>query len=118
MVKDALHFWDLADGKHLQTVDLESQYQMVLELRPSHDPEATWGFVGVVVSTDDLSASVWRRSRQDGTRRADKVITIPDEPRPPAPLAGIRQGVRSRPGRAGCHSSSTAVASSRSRPCW
>ena len=76
----ALHFWDLAAGKHLQTVDLGEQYQMVLELRPSHDPEQTWGFVGVVVSTDDLSASVWRWSLQDGIWRADKVITIPAEP--------------------------------------
>jgi ABC-2 type transport system permease protein len=25
-----------------------------------HDPEATWGFVGVVISTEDLSGSVWR----------------------------------------------------------
>src|SRR5580700_8705268 len=76
----ALHFWDLAAGKHLQTVDLGEQYQMVLELRPSHDPDQTWGFVGVVVSTDDLSASVWRWSLQDGIWRADKVITIPAEP--------------------------------------
>ena len=62
----ALHFWDLAAGKHLQTVDLGEQYQMVLELRPAHDPDKTWGFVGVVVSAEDLSASVWRWSRQDG----------------------------------------------------
>ena len=46
----ALHFWDLAAGKHLQAVDLGEQHQMVLELRPAHDPEATWGFVGVVIS--------------------------------------------------------------------
>ena len=43
---------------------------MVLELRPSHDPEATWGFVGVVVSTEDLSgvdlALAPRRRRVDG----------------------------------------------------
>ena len=71
---------DLAAGQHQQTVDLGEQYQMVLELRPSHDPEQTWGFVGVVVSTEDLSASVWRWSRQDGSWRADKVITIPAEP--------------------------------------
>ena len=76
----ALHFWDLAAGKHLQTVDLGEQHQMALELRPSHDPEQTWGFVGVVVSTEDLSASVWRWSRQDGEWRAGKVITIPAEP--------------------------------------
>jgi selenium-binding protein 1 len=79
----ALHFWDLAAGKHLQTVDLGEQHQMALELRPSHDPEQTWGFVGVVVSTEDLSASVWRWSRQDGEWRAGKVITIPAEPADP-----------------------------------
>ena len=53
---------------------------MALELRPAHDPEATWGFVGVVVSTEDLSASVFRWHRDGGEWRADKVITIPAEP--------------------------------------
>ena len=75
-----LHFWDLAAGKLQQTVDLGAQHQMALELRPSHDPNATWGFVGVVVSTEDLSASVWRWSRDNGSWRADNVITIPAEP--------------------------------------
>ena len=32
---------------------------MVLELRPAHDPTKTYGFVGVVVSVEDLSASIW-----------------------------------------------------------
>ncbi len=82
----ALHFWDLAAGRHLQTLDLGEQHQMVLELRPSHDPEQTWGFVGVVTNTDDLSASVWRWSLQDGVWRADKVITIPAEPADPDTL--------------------------------
>ena len=59
---------------------------MVLELRPSHDPEATWGFVGVVVSTADLSASVWRWHRDDDEWKVDKVITIPAEPADPADL--------------------------------
>ncbi len=75
-----LHFWDLAEGRHVQHVDLGAEHQMVLELRPSHDPEATWGFVGVVVSTEDLSASIWRWHRDDGQWSADKVITIPAEP--------------------------------------
>ncbi|MGH3833779.1 MAG: selenium-binding protein SBP56-related protein [Pseudonocardiaceae bacterium] len=79
----ALHFWDLAAGTHLQRVDLGAQHQMVLELRPAHDPEATWGFVGVVVSTQDLSASVWRWHRAGGGWAADKVITIPAEPADP-----------------------------------
>ncbi|MCA1672135.1 MAG: selenium-binding family protein, partial [Actinobacteria bacterium] len=52
----------------------------VLELRPAHDPEATYGFVGVVVSTEDLSASVWRWYRDGDRWVADKVITIPAEP--------------------------------------
>ena len=78
----ALHFWDLAEGRHAQRVDLGAQHQMVLELRPSHDPNATWGFVGVVISTEDLSASVWRWHREDGEWTAEKVITIPAEPAP------------------------------------
>lgn len=76
----ALHFWNLADGRHVQRVDLGEQHQMVLELRPSHDPEATWGFGGVVVSTEDLSASVWRWRHDGDSWRVNKVITIPAEP--------------------------------------
>src|SRR6184192_2195579 len=82
----AIHFWDLAAGKHVQRVDLGAHHQMVLELRPSHDPEATWGFVGVVVSTADLSASVWRWHRDGGEWTVDRVITIPAEPADPADL--------------------------------
>ena len=81
-----LHFWDLAEGRHQQTVDLGSEHQMVLELRPSHDPDATWGFVGVVVSTADLSASVWRWHRDGEEWKAEKVITIPAEPADPDDL--------------------------------
>ncbi|MCG6498542.1 selenium-binding family protein, partial [Kitasatospora sp. A2-31] len=55
----ALHFWELDSGRHLQRIDLGDQYQMVLELRPAHDPQAEWGFAGVVVNVEDLSASVW-----------------------------------------------------------
>jgi methanethiol oxidase len=81
-----LHFWDLSAGAHQQTVDLGAEQQMVLELRPSHDPEATWGFVGVVISTADLSASVWRWYRDGGEWQVEKVITIPAEPADPADL--------------------------------
>src|SRR5438045_8014327 len=76
----AIHFWDLAAGKHVQRVDLGAQHQMALEVRPSHDPEATWGFVGVVISTEDLSGSVWRWFRDGDEWKAEKVITIPAEP--------------------------------------
>ncbi|RFU20461.1 selenium-binding protein SBP56-related protein [Geodermatophilus marinus] len=81
-----LHFWDLAEGKHRQTVDLGPEHQMVLEIRPSHDPDATWGFVGVVISTADLSASVWRWHREGDEWRVDEVISIPAEPADPADL--------------------------------
>jgi selenium-binding protein 1 len=54
---------------------------MVLELRPAHDVRKAYGFVGVVTSTADLSASVWLWERaDDGTVSARKVITIPAEP--------------------------------------
>ena len=82
----SLHFWDLAAGVHTQEIDLGAEHQMVLELRPAHDPEATHGFVGVVVSTADLSGSIWRWYR-DGDRWAvEKVITIPAEPADAADL--------------------------------
>jgi methanethiol oxidase len=59
----------------------------VLELRPAHDVTKAYGFVGVVVSTADLSASIWLwSSRDDGSFGADKVITIPAEPAEPDQL--------------------------------
>ena len=33
-----LHIWDLRTRKHLQALDLGPEQQMVLELRPAHDP--------------------------------------------------------------------------------
>ncbi|HEX6443621.1 MAG TPA: selenium-binding protein SBP56-related protein [Streptosporangiales bacterium] len=79
----ALHFWDLSTGRHLQRVDLGDEQQMVLEVRPSHDPDATWGFVGCVVSTADLSGSVWRWFRSGDEWSVEKVITVPAEPADP-----------------------------------
>jgi selenium-binding protein 1 len=76
-----LHVWDLDARTHKQTIDLGAEQQMVLELRPSHDPTKAYGFVCVVVSTADLSASIWLWSRQDdGSFAARKVISIPAEP--------------------------------------
>lgn len=78
-----VHFWDLAAGKHLKEIDLGAQHQMALEVRPAHDPDATWGFLGVVISTEDLSGSVWRWHMEDGDWKIDRVITIPPEPADP-----------------------------------
>src|SRR4051794_18049160 len=76
-----LHVWDLNKRNHVQEIDLGPEHQMVLELRPAHDPRKAYGFVGVVTSTADLSASVWLWERaEDGTVSVKKVITIPAEP--------------------------------------
>jgi methanethiol oxidase len=75
-----LNFWSMSDRRLTQRIDLGDQHQMVLELRPAHDPTKPFGFVGVVISVEDLSASVWLWHR-DGDRWAvEKVITIPAEP--------------------------------------
>lgn len=81
-----LHLWDLRRRRHLQALELGDQYQMVLELRPAHDPARTYGFVGVVVSLEDLSASVWLWHRQNGSWGIRKVIEIPAEPAEPEQL--------------------------------
>jgi selenium-binding protein 1 len=75
-----LHVWDLRRRRHQQAIDLGGEQQMVLELRPAHDPTKPYGFVGVVVSTADLSASVWLWERRNGSVAARKVIEIPAEP--------------------------------------
>src|SRR5688500_3585392 len=65
---------------------------MVLELRPAHDPAKAYGFVGVVTSTADLSASVWLWTRaDDGRVSVEKVISIPAEPAEPDRLPPILQ---------------------------
>ena len=87
-----LHVFDLESRKHVQELDLGAEHQMVLELRPAHDPAKGYGFVGVVTSTADLSASVWLwRRAEDGTVSAEKVITIPAEPAPAEELPPILQ---------------------------
>ncbi len=76
-----LHTWDMRKRRHKQAIDLGAEYQMVLELRPAHDPTKPYGFVGVVISTADLSASVFMWEREaDGTVGVRKVIEIPAEP--------------------------------------
>ncbi|MGV9303865.1 selenium-binding protein SBP56-related protein [Nonomuraea sp. NPDC004354] len=84
-----LHFWDLRRRRHVQEVDLGDQYQMPLELRPAHDPTRTYGFVGVVTSVEDLSASVWTWFHEDGRWQVRKVIDIPAEPADPALLPDV-----------------------------
>ena len=75
-----LHVWDLRRRRHLQTLDLGDKQQMALELRPAHDPTQAYGFLGVVISIENLSASVWLWHRDNGQWGIQKVIEIPAEP--------------------------------------
>ena len=82
-----LHFWDLRKRRHVQTLDLGEEHQIVFELRPAHDPTKAYGFVGVVVSLKDLSSSIWIWYRDgDAAGRCKKVIEIPAEPADPDQL--------------------------------
>ena len=61
-----IHVWALDKRRHLQEIDLGAEQQWVLELRPSHDPNKTYGFVSVGVSLKDLSSSIWMWYREEG----------------------------------------------------
>ena len=93
----ALHVWDLRKRRHLQTLDLGAEYQMALELRPAHDPSRAYGFLGVVVSLKDLSASIWVWHRDNGKWGVKKVIDIPAEPADPEKLPPLLKGFKAVP---------------------
>lgn len=92
----ALHVWNLRTRRHEQAIDLGAEQQMVLELRPAHDPRKAYGFVGVVTSLKDLSASVWLWYRHghngNGAWRVKKVIEIPAEPADAESLPPLLKG--------------------------
>ena len=88
----AVHFWDLRDRRHLQTIDLGANHQMALEVRPAHDPVREYGFLGVVVDTTNLEGSIWTWYRENGRFQIKKTITIPPEPADPALLPALLKG--------------------------
>jgi len=75
-----LHVWDLRRRRHVQALDIGDQHQLALELRPAHDPTKAYGFMGVVISVADLSASIWMWHREGSSWAIRKVIDIPAEP--------------------------------------
>jgi selenium-binding protein 1 len=99
----ALHVWDLRRRRHLQALDLGAEQQMVLELRPAHNPRRAYGFAGVVLSLEDLSSSIWMwyldGMNQSGRPewKVKKVITIPAEAADPADLPPLLQGFKAVP---------------------
>jgi selenium-binding protein 1 len=98
-----LHIWDLRKRRHLQALDLGAEQQMVLELRPAHDPTRAYGFVGVVTSLKDLSSSIWLWHRtnsngnSNGKFEVKKVIEIPAEPADASQLPPLLQGFKAVP---------------------
>ena len=96
---NALHVWDLKRRTHVKKLELGAEQQMVLELRPAHDPRKAYGFVGVVLSLADLSSSIWMwyRDRDTGDWAVRKIITIPAEPAEPADLPPLLQGFKAVP---------------------
>ena len=96
---NALHVWDLRKRTHLQTLELGAEQQMVLELRPAHDPRRSYGFVGVVISLKDLSSSIWMWYLDEHTGKwaTRKVIEIPAEPADPSQLPPLLQGFKAVP---------------------
>jgi selenium-binding protein 1 len=97
----ALHIWDLHRRSHKQVLELGPEYQMALELRPSHDPNQAYGFVGVVTSIKDLSSSIWLWHRDSGNGSGQwkirKIIDVPAEPADPAVLPPLLQGFKAVP---------------------
>jgi selenium-binding protein 1 len=98
-----LHVWDLRKRTHLQELDLGAEQQMVLELRPAHNPTRAYGFVGVVVSLADLSSSIFLwyldggNGKGKGEWKAKKVITIPAIPADEADLPPLLKGFKAVP---------------------
>jgi methanethiol oxidase len=97
----ALHVWDLHKRRHQQVLDLGSEQQMVLELRPAHEPTEAYGFVNVVTSLKDLSASVWLWHRErvngSGSWKIRKVIEVPAEPADADQLPPLLKGFKAVP---------------------
>jgi selenium-binding protein 1 len=66
-----LHFWNLADRRVEQTLELGESGLMPLEIRWLHDPDADEGFVGAA-----LSSTMWHFHRDNGSYGADQVIAV------------------------------------------
>ena len=66
-----LHFWNLADRRVEQTLDLGETGLVPLEIRWLHDPDADEGYVGAA-----LSSTLWHFERANGSYSADQVVAV------------------------------------------
>jgi methanethiol oxidase len=83
-----LHFWNLAERRLEQTLDLGERGLLPFELRWLHDPEAEQGFVGAA-----LASNILRFHRSDGGFRAEPVIEVDNVELEGWPLPGGVPGV-------------------------
>ncbi|MGH2735538.1 MAG: selenium-binding protein SBP56-related protein, partial [Actinomycetota bacterium] len=75
-----VHVWDLPKRRHVKALEVDENDQMVLELRPAHDPTKPYGFVGVVTNVGNLAASIWMWQLKDDDWTIQRVIEIPAQP--------------------------------------
>ena len=66
-----LHFWNLAERRVEQTLELGETGLVPLEIRWLHDPDADQGYVGAA-----LSSTMWHFHRANGSYAADSVIAV------------------------------------------
>jgi selenium-binding protein 1 len=92
-----LHVWDLRRRRHRQVLDIGDQHQLALELRPAHDPTKAYGFMGVVISVENLSSSVWLWHRDGDGWAVRKVIEVPAEPADPSQLPPLLKDFKAVP---------------------
>jgi selenium-binding protein 1 len=118
-----LDFWSLSEGRLIQRIDLGDEHQMVLELRPAHNPQRRWGFVGVGISPRRYGCGTGRAT---GGRSRRSSRSRPSAPRNPschplfsrlAPCLRSSQTSTSPSTTAGCTSPAGGRASSSSTTC-
>ena len=79
----SIFFFDSKTRRFVQEVDLGDQHQMVLELRPAHNPRKTYGFSSVVIDVTNLASSIWVWYQDNGKWNARKIIEVPAIPTDP-----------------------------------
>jgi len=85
-----------APTTHIQALDLGKEQQMVLEMRPAHNPTKAYGLLEWSFRLKDLSASIWLWHRAD-VRGSKEVIEIPAEPADPSKLPPMLKDFKAVP---------------------
>lgn len=92
-----LHVWDLPKRRHVKALELGKEQQMILEVRPAHDPSKRYGFACAAISIKDLSAAVFLWFYENNDWHVKKVIEIPAQPADPADLPPLLKAFKAVP---------------------